>query len=78
MKIFSIKKGSFESEEVTHVEGDVNPVRDIEIINEELRLKDEEYLKAQIDKMERTVLRGSDKKAKPEYVLIFNFRLRVY
>lgn len=51
------------------MEGDVNPVRDIEIINEELRLKDEEYVKATIDKMERTVLRGGDKKAKPEYVI---------
>lgn len=60
--------GTFESEEITHVEGDVNPVRDIEIINEELRLKDEEYLLARIDQMERTVLRGGDKKAKPEYV----------
>lgn len=60
----------FESEEVTHVEGDVNPVRDIEIINEELRLKDEEYVKATIDKMERTVLRGGDKKAKPEYDIL--------
>lgn len=48
------------------MEGDVNPVRDIEIINEELRLKDEEYLKAQIDKTERA-LRG-DKKVKQEYV----------
>jgi len=55
---------SFESEEVTHVEGDVNPVRDIEIINEELRLKDEEYLHAQIDKVEKSL--RSDKKAKPE------------
>lgn len=43
-------------------------MRDIEIINEELRLKDEEYLMARIEQMERTVLRGSDKKAKPEYV----------
>ncbi len=49
------------------MEGDVNPVRDIEIINEELRLKDEEYIKATIDKMEKTVLRN-DKSAKPEYV----------
>jgi len=52
---------------VTHVEGDVNPVRDLEIINEELRLKDEEYLLATLDKMERTVIRGNDKKGKPEY-----------
>lgn len=29
---------------MTHVEGDVNPVRDLEIISEELRLKDIEYL----------------------------------
>lgn len=53
---------------MSHVEGDINPIRDIEIINEELRLKDEEYLLNIIDKMERTVLRGGDKKAKPEYV----------
>ena len=51
---------------MTHVEGDVNPVRDIDIINEELRLKDEEYLHAQIDKLEKA-LRG-DKKGKPELV----------
>lgn len=31
--------GSFEGEDVTHVEGDVNPVRDLEIISEELRKK---------------------------------------
>ena len=31
--------GAFEDDDVTHVEGDVNPIRDLEIINEELRLK---------------------------------------
>mgnify|MGYP001796166597 CR=1 FL=1 len=31
--------GVFEDDDVTHVEGEVNPVRDIEIISEELRLK---------------------------------------
>jgi obg-like ATPase 1 len=61
-------KGTFESEEITHVEGDVNPVRDIEIINEELRLKDEEYLLATIKKTES--LMRSDKKMKTEYVII--------
>ena len=29
---------------MTHVEGDVDPVRDLEIISEELRLKDLQYL----------------------------------
>jgi obg-like ATPase 1 len=50
------------------VEGEVNPIRDLEIINEELRLKDEEYLSTHLEKLERTVLRGGDKKLKPEYV----------
>lgn len=59
---------TFESEEITHVEGDVNPVRDIEIINEELRLKDEEYLLATIKKTES--LMRSDKKMKTEYDIL--------
>ena len=31
--------GAFEDSDVTHVEGEVNPVRDLEIIHEELRKK---------------------------------------
>ncbi|KAL0272167.1 UNVERIFIED_CONTAM: hypothetical protein PYX00_005246 [Menopon gallinae] len=61
---------AFEDEDVTHVEGEVNPVRDLEIIEEELRLKDEEYLNQQLEKLERTVLRGGDKKLKPEYDIL--------
>lgn len=63
--------GAFEDDDVTHVEGEVNPVRDLEIIGEELRLKDEEMLQKNLEKLERTVLRGGDKKMKPEYVSIF-------
>ncbi|XP_049823048.1 obg-like ATPase 1 [Aethina tumida] len=58
---------AFEDDDVTHVEGDVNPVRDLEIIGEELRLKDEETLMKALEKMEKTVGRGGDKKLKPEY-----------
>jgi obg-like ATPase 1 len=58
----------FDDDDVTHVEGDVNPVRDIEIIHEELRLKDEEYLHARVSALEKTVVRGGDKKGKPEFV----------
>jgi len=46
----------------------VDPIRDLETISEELRLKDEEYLLANLDKLEKTVIRGNDKKGKPEYV----------
>lgn len=61
---------AFEDDDVTHVEGEVNPVRDLEIISEELRLKDIEFLASVIDKIERTVLRGGDKKLKPEYDIL--------
>lgn len=53
---------------MTHVEGEVNPVRDLDIIAEELRLKDEDTLLKNLEKLERTVGRGGDKKLKPEYV----------
>ncbi len=43
-------------------------MRDFETISEELRLKDEEYVLSALDKLERTVIRGNDKKGKPEYV----------
>ena len=40
---------AFGGEEVVHVEGDVDPIRDMEIIKEELRLKDEEFLGKQLE-----------------------------
>lgn len=58
---------AFEDTDVTHVEGEVDPVRDLEIIGEELRLKDEDQLMKNLDKLERTVVRGGDKKGKAEY-----------
>ena len=58
----------FEDDDVTHVEGDVNPVRDLAIIFEELRLKDESILELRINDLEKKTIRGNDKKLKPEYV----------
>lgn len=53
--------GAFEDDDITHVEGSVDPVRDIEIIHEELRLKDEELIMQSIDKLEKVAVRGGDK-----------------
>lgn len=58
---------AFDDPDVTHVEGEVNPVRDLDIIAEELRLKDEEKLLQNVEKLEKVVARGGDKKLKPEY-----------
>lgn len=58
---------AFSDEEVVHVEGDVDPSRDLTIIHDELRLKDLEYLNKNMDNIERAVTRGGDKSKKPEY-----------
>jgi obg-like ATPase 1 len=50
------------------VDGDIDPVRDMETIFEELRLKDAEYLIKTLDNLERTVVRGNDKSRRAEYV----------
>ena len=71
--------GAFDDEEVIHVEGDVNPVRDLEIIHDELRLKDVDYIEKNLTGLEKLVVRGNDKSKKPEYVcmkLIFKFNLK--
>ena len=60
--------GAFDDDDVTHVEGELNPVRDLEIISDELRLKDLEFLNGAIEKMEKNVQRTNDKKLKAEYV----------
>jgi len=52
----------FEDSEVSHVEGEVDPIRDLNIIREELRLKDAEYAQTAYDKLEKVVVRGNDKK----------------
>ena len=50
---------AFAELDVVHVEGEVDPIRDLEIIHEELRLKDEEFLSKQLDTAKKA-LRGSE------------------
>ena len=64
---FHYNLGAFDDTDVTHVEGEVNPVRDLDIISEELRLKDVTTMEKAIEAIERPVQRG-DKKFKAEYV----------
>ena len=52
------------------MEGDVNPIRDLDIINEELRLKDVEYFEKVYDEVERKYVRGNDKTFKNEYEIL--------
>lgn len=54
----------FDDENVTHVDGVVDPVRDKEIIDAELQLKDLETIEARISKVEKQSKTGGDKEAK--------------
>ncbi|XP_019854286.1 PREDICTED: obg-like ATPase 1 isoform X2 [Amphimedon queenslandica] len=60
----------FDDEDVTHVDGDINPVRDLETISQELRLKDEQFVSQRISQLEKVAVRGGDKSKKPEYDLL--------
>ncbi|XP_071792196.1 obg-like ATPase 1 [Asterias amurensis] len=68
---------AFEDDDVTHVEGDVDPVRDLAIIFEELRLKDESILEQRVKDMEKKTARGVDKKLKPEFDALFKIQKHV-
>ena len=54
----------FDDENVTHVDGSVDPVRDKEIIDAELQLKDLETIDARINKVEKQAKTGGDKDAR--------------
>ncbi|EKF26595.1 GTP-binding protein, putative [Trypanosoma cruzi marinkellei] len=54
----------FEEVEITHVEGDLDPVRDLEIIFSELVMKDLQVVNGLIDKITPIVNRGIDKSKK--------------
>ena len=51
----------FEDSNVTHVEGDTDPLRDIDIINLELVMADMEMVERRIDKAQKA-MKGGDKK----------------
>jgi obg-like ATPase 1 len=65
---------AFDDADIVHVEGEVNPVRDLAIIHEELRLKDLEFLEKNVDKLGKEVARignggtATDKLKKEEFV----------
>ncbi len=66
----------FNQSSVIHVEGEVNPVRDLEIINTELALSDIEILSRHIQKVEK-IARSGDKAAASnlEFLKIINAQL---
>ena len=48
----------FDDAEIIHVEGDVDPVRDLNIISEELRIKDIEFVEKALENSKKQTRRG--------------------
>jgi len=61
---------AFEDEDVTHVDGNVDPIRDLETILDELRLKDVEYFKKQVNDAEKKCTRAADKAMAEEFKIL--------
>ena len=64
----------FDDENVVHVDGSVNPVRDKEIIDAELQLKDLETVESRIQKCEKAAKAGGDKNAKLQLEVLVKYR----
>lgn len=64
----------FDDENVTHVDGSVNPVRDKEIIDAELLLKDLETVESRISKVAKQAQTGGDKNAKLAYGVLVQIK----
>ena len=60
----------FDDDNITHVDGTVNPVRDKEIIDYELQLKDLETVESRIAKTLKQAQTGGDKVAKMQYEVL--------
>lgn len=61
---------AFDDEDVTHVDGSIDPIRDLGTILNELRMKDVEYFKARFNEMEKKCIRGGDKKFEEEFKIV--------
>lgn len=64
----------FDDGNVVHVDGTVNPVRDKEVIEAELQLKDLETVEARIQKTEKQAKAGGDKQAKVTLGVLMRYK----
>ena len=64
----------FDDDNVVHVDGSVDPVRDKEIIDAELMLKDLESIEQRIQKVQKQAQTGGDKQAKQVYEVLLKYK----
>ena len=64
----------FDDDNITHVDGSIDPVRDKEVIDTELQIKDLETVEARIAKCEKQAISGKDADAKKLLDLLLRYR----
>ena len=64
----------FDDPNVVHVDGSINPVRDKEIIDAELQIKDLETIESRISKVQKQAQTGGDKQAKQIYEVLVKYK----
>lgn len=64
----------FDDDNVVHVDGSVNPIRDKEIIDMELQLKDLETIESRIQKVAKQAKTGGDREAKIQLDIMTRFK----
>ncbi len=64
----------FEDPNIIHVDGSVDPVRDKEVIDLELQLKDLETVENRIAKVQKQATTGGDKNAKRMYDILLKYK----
>lgn len=64
----------FDDENIAHVDGKVNPVRDKEIIDTELQIKDLETIDNRIERIQKQAQTGGDKQAQILYEILLKYK----
>jgi len=64
----------FDDDNIVHVDGSVNPVRDKEIIDMELQIKDLETIDSRIARVQKQAQTGGDKQAKLAYDVLSRYK----
>lgn len=64
----------FDNDNITHVDGDINPIRDKETIDIELQLKDLETIENRIQKVGKIAQTGGDQEAKKLFNILTRYK----
>jgi len=64
----------FDDDNVTHVDGSVDPVRDKEVIDLELQLRDLETIESRIGRVQKQAQTGGDREAKVQYEVLKRYK----